>query len=95
MRMSLEEADEIRLAFGKFIEVAHGSLMMVFQTAIPESTLPFPKETIGQALDMCIRYADEQGNRKMVQELKGGKVWLGAYIDDRTALTLAYNRQRA
>jgi len=44
--MSLEEADEIQLALGKFMEIANPGLMKVFRNHIPEATLPYPKEKI-------------------------------------------------
>ena len=90
--MSLEEADKIRLAFGKFIEVANPGLMRLFQTTIPESTLPYPKQQIEQALDTCIEHLERENDKKTARAFKALKVWLKAYTDDGTALAKAYNR---
>ncbi len=85
--MSLEEADQIRLAFVKFMEVAH-----LFQTTIPESTLPYPKKQIEQAMDICIKHLETENDKKTAKAFGALKVWLRAYTDDGTALTMAYNR---
>ena len=90
--MTLEEADKIRLAFGKFIEVANPGLMRLFQTTIPESVLPYPKKQIEQAMDICIEHLERANDKKTASAFKALKVWLKAYTDDGTALSLAYNR---
>ncbi len=90
--MTLEEADKIRLAFGKFIEVANPGLMRLFQTTIPESTLPYPKKQIEQAMDICIKHLESENDHKAAKAFGALKVWLRAYTDDGTALTMAYNR---
>jgi len=90
--MSLEEADKIRLAFGKFIEAANPGLMRLFQSTIPESTLPYPKKQIEQAMDICIKHLERESNQKAARAFGALKVWLRAYTDDGTALTAAYNR---
>jgi len=90
--MTLEEADKIRLAFGKFIEVANPGLMRLFQTTIPESTLPYPKKQIEQAMDICIKHLETENDKKTAKAFGALKVWLRAYTDDGTALTMAYNR---
>ena len=90
--MSLEEADQIRLAFGKFIEVANPGLMRLFQTTIPESTLPYPKKQIEQAMDICIKHLESANDQKAARAFKALKVWLKAYTDDGTALAKAYDR---
>src|SRR6266567_4090966 len=74
--MSLEEADKIRLAFGKFIEVANPGLMRLFQTTIPESTLPYPKKQIEQAMDTCIEFLEQKNDKKAARAYEGLKLWL-------------------
>lgn len=90
--MTLEEATKIRLAFGKFIEAANPGLMRLFQTTIPESTLPYPKRQIEQAMDICIEHLKKENDQKAARAFEALKVWLRAYTDDGTALTMAYNR---
>jgi hypothetical protein len=90
--MTLEEADKIRKEYIKFMEVAHPGLMRLFQTTIPESTLPYPKKQIEQAMDICIKHLETKNDKKMAKAFGALKVWLRAYTDDGTALTMAYNR---
>jgi hypothetical protein len=66
--------------------------MRLFQTTIPESTLPYPKKQIEQAMDICIKHLETKNDKKMAKAFGALKVWLRAYTDDGTALTMAYNR---
>jgi hypothetical protein len=90
--MTLEEADKIRKAYVKFMEVAHPGLMRQFQTTIPESKLPYPKKQIEQAMDICIEFLEKKKDKKAARAYEGLKVWLRAYTDDGTVLTAAINR---
>jgi len=90
--MTLEEADKIRKEFVKFMEVAHPELARLFQTTIPESTLPYPKEQIEQAMDICIEFLEKKKDKKAARAYEGLKLWLRAYTYDETALTVVHNR---
>ncbi len=90
--MTLEEANKIRKAYVKFMEVAHPGLMRLFQTTIPESTLPYPKEQIEQAMDICIEFLEKKKDKKAARAYEGLKLWLRAYTYDETALTVVHNR---
>jgi hypothetical protein len=86
--MTLEEADKIRKAYVKFMEVAHPELARLFETTIPESTLPYPKKQIEQAMDICIEFLEKKKDKKAARAYEGLKLWLQAYTYDETALTV-------
>ncbi len=90
--MTLEEANKIRRTYVKFMEVAYPGLMKLFQTTIPESTLPYPKKQIEQAMDTCIEFLEQKNDKKAARAYEGLKVWLRAFTDDETALTVVHNR---
>lgn len=84
--MDLEEADKIRDAWGKFLEVGNPGLMRMFLGKIPESLLPYPKEKIEEAMDICIEHFEAEGNKQMVETFKASKAALIPYTDDRVAI---------
>lgn len=50
--MNIKTADAIGMDWGKFFEVTHGALSMIFLTKIPSSLLPYPKKDIEEALNL-------------------------------------------
>lgn len=88
--MTLEEADEIREVWGKFLEVANGGLLRIFRAQIPETVLPYPKHKIEEAMDVCIDYFASEGNDELVEVFKSSKAMLMAYTDDVMAINQAH-----
>ena len=54
--MTLNEASKIVNILGKYLEIAHGKLMLLFGGVIHESLLPFPKGIIKEASDIIAQY---------------------------------------
>lgn len=90
--MDLEEADKIRMEWGKFLEFSNGKLMKLFLAEIPESLLPYPKHKIEQALDICIDYFNSEGNQEAIESFESVKASLMFYVPDRQAIQSAAKR---
>lgn len=90
--MSLEEADEIRMAWGKFLEVGNGGLLKLFGAQIPESLLPYSKERIEEALDLIIKHCYSTGDTENANVFEATKAMLLAYVPDIIALKSAAKR---
>lgn len=84
--MTLEEADIIRKDWGKFLEITNGSLMMLFFTKIPESFLPYPKETIEEALNVVAEHFHNLGNAEAVNTVQATIPFLMSYVPDKEAI---------
>ena len=84
--LSLDEVNEITLAYGKFVEVANGPLMELFHSEIPESLLPFPKNVIERALIYAEKFWVEEGNMDAAESLASTRVLLMAYKDSTESL---------
>ncbi len=77
--MELEEADKIRIEWGKFLEVANPQLIKEYGASIPVSLLPYPKEKIEEAMDICIEYFNLEGRNDLVETFKACKAALLFY----------------
>ncbi len=88
-KMSLEVADVIRLDWAKFLEITHGNLMTLFFTKIPESFLPYPKDTIEEALNVVAEHFHSQGNINAVKSMQSGSPFLYSYVPDKEAIEQA------
>lgn len=84
--MNLKIADSIRSDWGKFLEITDGTLMMIFLGKIPESLLPYPKESIKEALNICVDYFNNKGNIEAVKTVKATIPFLELYVPDKEAL---------
>lgn len=84
--MKLKMADSIRMDWGKFLEITNGNLMMIFHSKIPESLLPYPKNTIKEALDIVTEHFHNQGNTAAVKVVKATIPFLELYVSDKEAL---------
>jgi hypothetical protein len=87
--MTLNEADKIVQIWGRFIEYMSGKLMHIFGAQIPESFLPYPKDTIEEALNIIAEYHHKAGNHQAVQHLQTTLAHLIMYVDDEEALLQA------
>lgn len=90
--MTIEEADEIRLGYGKFLEVANGQLIKLFLTEIPECLLPYPKKDIEEALGICIDFFRSEGEEDLVETFKAVRASLIFYKPVKQALKSASER---
>jgi hypothetical protein len=85
--MTLDDANTIVQIYGKYLEYASQKFTAVFLTSIPESVLPFPKDTLGVALQIMAQHYHKSGNdraAKLMQEV-GAHLYF-AYKDDEEAL---------
>lgn len=87
--MDIEEADKIRDAWGKFLEVANPGLMRMFLGKIPESVLPYPKEKIEEAMNIFIESFEAEGNQEAAETFRATIPMLWAYVDDKQAIEQA------
>ncbi len=87
--MNLKTADTIRKDWGKFLEITHGSLMLIFLANIPESLLPYPKKTIEEALNIVAEHFHNQGNIQAVQAIQTTIPFLMGYVSDKEAIKKA------
>lgn len=94
--LTLEQADQIRADFSKFMELTHSRLMFIFPGKIPESLLPYSRPVIYKALDICLDYFEKEGNQKAVETVKSATVFLLFYDKDEISIKNArkyFNRQ--
>lgn len=87
--MNLKTADVIRMDWGKFLEITHGNLMMVFFTKIPQGFLPYPKQRIKEALDVVSAHFSSIGNQEAVATIESTLPILDVYVDDGEAIKSA------
>lgn len=84
--MTLQQADQIRQDWGKFLEITNGRLMGLFLGQIPERLLPYKKEVIKEALEMIIKHFNDNGNEDAVRVISETVPFLEMYIDDKKAI---------
>lgn len=84
--MTLQQADQIRQDWGKFLEITNGRLMSYFMAKIPKSFLPYEKEIIEEALNLLIDYCNKNGNIEAVKSINNTIPFLSIYIDDDEAI---------
>lgn len=84
--MTLEQANQIKQDWGKFLEMTNGRLMSLFLGQIPELLLPYKKEIIEEALEIMIKYFSDNANEEAVNTIKSSIQLLGMYVDDREAI---------
>jgi len=87
--MTLNEAEKIVQIWGKFVEYVSGKLTFIFGAQIPESFLPYPKDTLLEALNIIAEYQHKAGNHQAVRHLQAISAHLIAYVDDEEALLQA------
>jgi hypothetical protein len=87
--MTLNEASKITQIWGRYLEYVSGKLIFVFGASIPESFLPFTKDTLEEALNIMIEYHHKRGNQRVVEHIQAGAAHLIAYVDDEEAILQA------
>jgi hypothetical protein len=87
--MTLDHASKIVAIWGTYLEYMGGKLNLIFGANIPESLLPFPINTLEQALNIVAEYHHNLGNKDAVRDLQGSIGWLTAFTDDDKALLQA------
>ena len=61
--MSLDEAKKIFKSWQDFLEIADKFFRLMLP--IPESFLPYPKETLIEGLDIMSKYCSDSGDKKL------------------------------
>ena len=84
--MNIDNAAKIVDIWGKHLEFANPLLMQYFGAQIPESSLPFSKEIIEEAVSIMI---DTHTEERLINGLKIGIATLHAYCSDKEALEAA------
>lgn len=87
--MKLEEASKIVNIWGIHLEYFFGKLLFVFGAKIPESFLPFPAETIEEAVNIIAEQHHNNGNQEAVEALQSTLGNLVGYVDDKEAVERA------
>ena len=87
--MTLDKASKIVNIWGVYLEYIGGKLNIIFGAYIPESFLPFPKETLEEALNTVAEYHHNMGNKDRVKALHAGIGCLTGYKDDEETLLQA------
>jgi hypothetical protein len=87
--MTLNEASKITEIWGRYLEYMGGKLLIVFGARIPKSFLPFPVDTLEEALNIMIEHYHKTGNRQVVDSLEGSFGALTGYVDDEEAISEA------
>lgn len=84
--MTIEEADKIITNWGRYMELMSHSNMSLFLVHIPESILPYSKESIAEASDMMIDYYTNSNNEEAANIVETCKANLLFYKDDEESI---------
>jgi hypothetical protein len=90
--MTFEEADQIIIVWGRFLEYSMGKLNLAFGNKIPESFLPYPKTILLEAFEIINRDSYKHGDKKMMSLMHESVDNLLSFIDDDEAFTKAVER---
>jgi len=66
-----------------------GKLNLAFRHKIPESFLPYPKDTLLEAFELINKDSYKIGDKKMMELMHESAADLASFIDDEEALTIA------
>jgi hypothetical protein len=83
--MTLKDADKIAHIWGRYLEYC-SKLACVFSSSVPESFLPFPKNTLEEALNIMAEHYHKTGNKRGVELMQETVCLLIMYKDDEEAL---------
>jgi len=89
--MTLEKAQKIVNIWGIYIEYFQSKLTILFRNHIPESFLPFPKETLEDAINIIAEYYHNSEDKKAVNVLEESACWLTTYVKDEEAILKTIN----
>lgn len=85
--MTFNDADKIVSIWGKYLEFVFGRLHCIFGRHIPESLLPFTKDTLYEAINIMAEYYKSIGNTRGVELMNETSMIIhGMYVDDEKAL---------
>jgi len=87
--MTLNEADKIVKIWGKYLEYSSGKLVLIFDSYIPESFLPFPKKILEEALNIVAEHYHGMGDNEAAELMQRGIALLLGYTDDEEAILQA------
>lgn len=83
MKENLGKVEAIVRAYGKTVELVSLNIMTKYPAmAFPQSHLPFPKKEIEEALNIAIKYSNDE---KKTESLKAVAYMLTLFIDDEEA----------
>jgi len=83
--MTFNEADKMVRIYGRYLEYC-SHILMIFGSHLPESFLPFPKDTLEEALNIVAEHYHKAGDQhgvKLIQEVAACLPWYG---DDEESL---------
>ena len=85
--MTFEDADKIVRIWGKWEEYVYGRFKNIFMNCIPESSLPFTKNTLFEALNIMAEHYLQIGTEHAF-ELMNESVFMihNEFVDDEKAL---------
>lgn len=87
--MTLDEASKIVNIWGIYLEHVFGKLNLLFGACIPESFLPFPKDTLEEALNIVAKRHHNEGNLEASKLIQGTVGYLVGHEDDEEAILRA------
>lgn len=83
--MTFNEADKIVHIYGRYLEYC-SRIVMIFGSSMPESFLPFPKDTLEEALNIMAEHYHKAGDQHRVNLMQEVAASLPTYIDDEEAI---------
>lgn len=83
--VTLDEADVIVGIYGKYLQYTDAANYF-FASYIPESLLPYPKDTLIEALTIMAEHYYNTGDQHSVRLMEEVTAALGRYVDDEEAL---------
>lgn len=84
--MNFDEADKIVYIWGRHLEFAHGRLLAFFFGKIPESFLPYPKDTLLKALNIIVKHHHDNNNPQGENAIREAAGSLIIYTSDKEGI---------
>jgi hypothetical protein len=85
--MTLNDADKIVHIWGKWEEFVYGWMKHIFMSGIPESLLPFSKDTLLEALNIMVEHYRNVGDKRGVKLMDESALMVyHEFVDDEKAL---------
>jgi tRNA G37 N-methylase Trm5 len=85
--MTLNDAEKIVHIWGRWEEFVYGRMKHIFMSGIPESLLPFPKDTLLEALNIMAEHYRNAGDKRGVKLIDESAFMIyHEFVDDEKAL---------
>lgn len=90
--MTFTEAEKIFEVWQQWFWPFHSLLFSIFQSNIPESFLPYPKNILSESLEVILKLYDNNENSKEYEAINTTKSFLCFYVNDKDAFDRCFKK---